>query len=415
MITRWLTPLLVLTGTVLVSHLLFTNPYWLVVDLFLIVSWIEYFQSYRAFQCLSLSVSSDIHRLFVNEGFQVEYTLSNPSRFDFLVELLPATNSYGEIRKLQTISLAKNQTSKISLPGTFYESGIFSLGNALVLTRHPLSLFSFSKSIPLEEEWIVFPQIESLVFRKEALRDMLPGRRTEYRLLEDYTSLRSIRPYESEPIQRIHWKISGKLDQWMVKEFEHTARGRCHLVIDLQLPESIYAREVWSELRNLYENQAVDAACAMIHQLFQNQAAIHLWILGRSAVHLPPVKEEIAFFEALLRQKGEPSNPFPLNETLSQLENYMQFPDTVIILTMHVNETILAPLLRLRSQCSKIILLLMPYGYRENEAQPRQTWYSVLPDAKALLEYRTLLYENQIMMQLISDHLSLTEAISLVP
>lgn len=415
MITHRLTPLLVLTGTVLVSHLLFTNPFWLVADLFVIVNWLDYFKDYKAFQKISLAAQGNTHRLFVNETFQVHFTINNPSQSDFLIQFIPATKSYGEIRRPQMIPLPKQHTKQLSLPGVFYESGVFQLGDSLIETKHPLSLYSFQKTIPLQQEWIIFPPIESLTFRKEALRDMLPGRRTEYRLLEDYTSLRSIRPYETEPIQRIHWKISGKLDQWMVKEFEHTARGRCHLVIDLQLPRSIYAREVWSELRKQYENQAVDAACAMVHQLTLNQAVIHLWILGQSAVHLPPVKEEIRYFETLLRHKGEPPQSLPLEETLTRISEFTQFPDTVIILTMHVNEAIMAPLLRLRSQCSKIILLMMPYGYRENETQPRKTWYSVLPDAKALLQYKTLLYENQIMMQLISDDLSLTEAISLVP
>jgi len=241
-ITHRLTPLLVLTGTVLVSHLLFTNPFWLVADLFVIVNWLDYFKDYNAFQKISLAAQGNTHRLFVNETFQVHFTINNPSRSDFLIQFIPATKSYGEIRRPQMIPLPKQHTKQLSLPGVFYESGVFQLGDSLIQTKHPLSLYSFQKTIPLQEEWIIFPPIEPLTFRKEALRDMLPGRRTEYRLLEDYTSLRSIRPYETEPIQRIHWKISGKLDQWMVKEFEHTARGRCHLVIDLQLPRYIYAR-----------------------------------------------------------------------------------------------------------------------------------------------------------------------------
>lgn len=415
MIIQRSAPLWVLTGTVLALHLLFLNPFWLVLDLFVLLSWIEYFQYKREFKRISLHAYANSHRLFIHELFTVNYSIENPTNLDFSLTLIPATNSYGDIRKIQMISLLKKQTKLFRFEGIFYESGIYTLGNAILQFRHPLSLFTLSRSFPQTEEWIVFPEIESLIFRKEALRDMLPGRRTQYRLLEDYTALRSIRQYESEPIQRIHWKISGKLDKWMVKEFEHTARGKCHLVIDLQLPESIYAKEVWAELRKQYENQAIDAGCAIIHQLFLNQAVVHLWIHGKTTAHLPPVKEEIAYYETLLRHKGEPTHPTSLEENLDKVAMFLQFPDTVVILAMHVNEALLEPLLRLRSQCSKIILLLMPYGYRESETQPRTSWYSVLPDAKALLSYRTLLYDNQIMMQYISDDLSLTEAISLVP
>lgn len=119
MITHRLTPLLVLTGTVLVSHLLFTNPFWLVADLFVIVNWLDYFKDYKAFQKINLSAQGNTHRLFVNETFQVHFTINNPSQSDFLIQFIPATKSYGEIRRPQMIPLPKQHTKQLSLSPEF--------------------------------------------------------------------------------------------------------------------------------------------------------------------------------------------------------------------------------------------------------------------------------------------------------
>lgn len=378
--------------------------------------WVDYFFHQKAFQSLVVTRNASKHRLFLREPFDLALTVKNPSWLSFSLTYIPAIQGTGSMKQQNDIQVLPKKSKEIRFSGTFFDRGQKHLGNTILVYESIFSLYRLIRSLSFEDDIIAFPVFPEIIFGKEALKDLLPGKRTDYRMLEDSTHVRSVRDYSGEPIQRIHWKISAKMDHLMVKEFEFSAIGSVKVILNLNLPETIFARVVWSKFRKDYEEVAIPAAGSLIRYLKTLGIPLELTILGKEIVtNHHRSKDYIYDLEQLVIAEGTDNPTHYLRDVLDRILPRIQYSDTIIIFGMHLSEADIPLLLQIRNRCSKVIAFLLPYGYRPEESIPRETYLSAHPDLKEVLSRAIILAENQIHVEFLTDNTSLQEAINLVP
>lgn len=411
-----LKPLIRLSILLGVLTILFWNIYVIIIDYVIVLLWFDFLAKRRAIGRIEVSRKLFPSRLFVNEKLELSYQVTNHSSTRLGLEFLPTLDVPGISRKSLFLNMSPGGNEVLEFRGFFYTRGVKSIGSSYMTFVGPLSLYRISRSYHISDEVIVFPYIEELRFSKEVLKDLLPGRKTQYRMLEDTTSIRNVREYSTEPLNRIHWKLSARYDKLMCKEFDTTAQGSLKLFVDLNMPQGVLVNETWKQLRSNYEEQAVDAAASILRDLKDRSAAVELVIAGKETwIESYPRREFVRYLDTLTRAAGSESPGQRIIEVLEQFLMQINQNDTVVLITMHLSDKELPLILKLRSRCSKVIILLMPYGFRPAVYRPSRSYSMPHPEAARLLEKSELLVENGVIVQFMLESDALQEVVELVP
>jgi uncharacterized protein (DUF58 family) len=404
------------TIIILLVSPLFWSRFMLIADGIFLLLWIDYFFRQNAFCKLIVSRDVSKHRLFVRENYNLQIRIQNPTWFSFSLTCVPATEGSGEMKQQSGVQVPSKQIKEIVFTGTFFHRGNKQLGNTILVYESLFGLYRLSHSLSFQDDIIAFPVFPEIIFGKEALKDLLPGHKTDYRMLEDPTHIKNVRDYSGEPIQRIHWKISAKMDRLMVKEFEYSAIGSVKIILNLNLPDTIFARGVWSKFRKDYEEHVIPAVGSLLRYLKTHGSPLELTILGKEIwTSHSKTRDYIYDLEKLVSSVGTDNPEFFLKDALSMILPKIQYSDTVVLFGMHLSEEDIPLLLQIRTLCSKVIAFLLPYGFRSEESIPRESFLSAHPDLKEVLNRSAILAENQIHVEFLTDNTSLQEAINLVP
>ncbi len=402
-------------GTLIVAVLAFSE-YILLFLLLLLIFWVDFAFKRRAFQQIRIKRSLSTSRLFENEPYELQFEWENPSPFYLNLKLRPSTCQPDLSNKEDLVIMKPKSKGKLSYTGAFTQYGKASIGNSVVSCEHPLGLFNIRQHLNFEEDIHVFPHLSPLIFNKEALKIPLPGKKAPFALMEDAADLIKVRPYEREPWNRIHWKISAKLDQWMSKEFGFSASGAVHILLDLNRPERIYAKDIWSIFRKRYERYALLAAARLLWTLRDEKVPTSLTCMGAEPFQQSiSVGDPVRDLEQLMLQQGTDHPEFDLLGYFLSSGFVIQPSDTVVILSMHLDREQLPQLIDIRGHCAKVMAILFPYGFREEERLPRDVSMDVHPLTKELLNMATELSEHRIHVHFITDQASLQEGIHALP
>jgi uncharacterized protein (DUF58 family) len=405
-----------ITWLALSLTLLAFSEYLLFFDILLLFLWLNYYMQAKALQSIQFERKINPSRLFENESFTLELLWENPSPHSLLLRVQPSDHKVGLEKAELNIFMKARSKGKVTLQGSFFHYGKGTLGKLRLFLDHPLALYHLQRRLSFEEDIRVFPRLPGLEFLKEALQIPLPSRKTSSRLLEDTSDLLKVRPYERESWNRIHWKLSAKLDQWMVKEFSFTASGAVYLLLDLNRPASIYAKEVWSRYRKEYERFAIEAAARILWSIRAQGLPLSLFCSGKDYYFHPLSKRDpVLDLEELILQQGTDDPRQSILEAFQSTDTRLRPNDTLLLLTMHLEQNQLPQLIALRSRCAKVMALLFPYGFRNEEGIAGEDLLSVHPDAQELLNMAAELSSHHIHLRFVSHQQTLQEGIHAFP
>ncbi len=405
-----------LTVLIGILNIPFWSVYILIVDYIIGLIWIDFFLKKKAIEGIEVIRKIFPSRVFINEGFLLQCQVVNKSNSKVELEFISALDVPGISRKATVLNLSPDERKELNLRGFFYTRGVKKIGDSYMSILGPLSIYRINRSFRFQDELVVFPFFEESRFSKEVLRDILPGNKTQYKMLEDTASLRNIREYSSEPLNRVHWKLSARYDRLMCKEFDRTAQGSVKLFVDLNMPQGILVNETWRQMRANYEDQAVDAAGSILRDLKGRSTPVHLTVVGKdiwSESH--PRKEFVSYLETLTRATGKEEPDQSIIDVLRESLARINQNDTVVLVSMHLTDNELPLILRLRAKCSKVIILLMPYGFRPSRYRPSRSYSMPHPEAVKLLEKSEILIENKVIVRFMLENDALQEALELVP
>ncbi|WPD19380.1 DUF58 domain-containing protein [Thermaerobacter composti] len=115
--------------------------------------------------------------------------------------------------------------------------GRYTLGPVTVELQEPLGIFRVRREAAAEAVLTVYPRVVPVDELAVLPRQPFGQQRVDTRAWQDPSSLADVRPFRpGDNPKHIHWKLSARLDELHVKEFELRATTDCFLFVDLGDP-----------------------------------------------------------------------------------------------------------------------------------------------------------------------------------
>lgn len=221
----------------------------------------------RSFQKLTAELSFSAEEAEKELSVYLTIRFHNPSGFPLLHVECPLSISspyYGEGEETVYVLPAPVGSGKVlSLPMNFHYCGLYRAQMATIKVCDLLHFVSFSKKVSLGTQTMVFPTEKMEVsyhpsFYAEGFDEYESSVQTG-NVSSNVTDIREYHP--GDRLQKIHWKLSAKIDKLMVKENEAAASHQFYVLLELYRPSE----------HPEYLSQAVTYAYGVSQELLAHQ------------------------------------------------------------------------------------------------------------------------------------------------
>nr|MBQ8252051.1 DUF58 domain-containing protein [Lachnospiraceae bacterium] len=193
----------------------------------------------------SLTPYTDITSLFGTSGdtMTLSVGLHNSSLFPLpdctlTYEITSSFYPCNEIFQCN-IPVYSHRNCSFDIPVTFRRCGCYQVRLSHITTHDYLRFFCFKKDISIQKEIVIHPkQTETVSFDSAAFGegfDEFEENSAKGQVSSNVTDIREYIP--GDRLQKIHWKLSAKIDKLMVKENEQTSSNQFTILAELYLPE----------------------------------------------------------------------------------------------------------------------------------------------------------------------------------
>lgn len=217
-----------------------------------------------------------IDKRIAMKGETIVYTLSihNP---DFFLYPFIKVNFYGEntvfFRQFQSKSFSLMPFKKKSFTFNLVckYRGYYMIGVKNIEFEDYLGIFKLSYSPSTTKTITVNPRLivlDNLNIKTNYLSESHSILNNRY---EDVTTIADTRKYTyGDSLKRIHWKLSAKVNQLMVKNFEGTSKTNCVIMLDLRKNNYSYEQNI------MLEDKIIECAVAVVNYCLKNWIPINL-------------------------------------------------------------------------------------------------------------------------------------------
>ena len=241
--------------------------------------------------------------------------------------------------------------------------GMYDLGEGILTVTDPLRLFHLSKRLTADEKLTVFPTVLPLERLRISLTSPLDGQRVKFAPNYDVSQLAGVRPYESDPMNRIHWKMSAHRGELMVKEFAPSASKTVVVLLNLTL------RREPSFTLETFEDYMTMVGASVLQYAYDHKLPFGLTVLGeetlssngfsRDATHLFSCYRLLA--QARAHMDRQPASTVFL-DYLKRERLRIPTRSQLFLIQHELKEEEIEALLRMQAQFSRISICLFPYG-----------------------------------------------------
>ncbi len=241
--------------------------------------------------------------------------------------------------------------------------GVYDLGDCLFTVTDPLRLFRLSRRLPPDEKLTVFPTVLPLEKLRVSLTSPLDGQRVKFAPNYDVSQLAGVRPYESDPMNRIHWKMSAHRGELMVKEFSPSASKTVVVLLNLTLRrEPTFTMET-------FEDYMTMVGASILQYAHDRNLPFGITILGRDTLSSEGYSKDathlFSCFRLLARAEAcmdhDPSSTVFL-DYLRQEQLRIPARSQLFLVQHELKEEEIGALLRMQARFSRISICLFPYG-----------------------------------------------------
>lgn len=212
--------------------------------------------------------------LAAGENITVKYLVKNPSLIPF--PHIEVENDFGyrltgvrDSRKVFSLQAKDWREEQTVLPCR--RRGFYELGSIRLIIRDILNMAAFKKTITARISLKVYPRVEPIHSFRIIASQQMGHLKVKDPLFRDYAELADLRQYrEGDPVKRIHWKVSARKEELMVKHFEE--RGDTEVMILLDSFRDHYREDTegWTE------DQLVEAAASVIDYCLKRNIRVTL-------------------------------------------------------------------------------------------------------------------------------------------
>jgi uncharacterized protein (DUF58 family) len=210
------------------------------------------------------------------------------------------------------VSLRGRSELALDLPVVARRRGEYWLERIRVELSDPFDLTPIDRELVPEADLLVMPEPRIAVPVSVRLRLPFGAPSRTSRMFEDRERFAGVRPYEpGDPLNRIHWKLTGHSGGLQTKLFEPTRSAHVYLALDLAAGEPF-----WDSIYPEIAEDVIGWASFLAREAFNAGwrvgliANTHL-SKGRGPLRVPSstaVGHEAALFAAMARMPNEPTS-----------------------------------------------------------------------------------------------------------
>ncbi len=239
--------------------------------------------------------------------------------------------------------------------------GYFTFGPATVRSGDLFGFFHREMEEEKRDYLLVYPKVVPLEDLGIPSRDPFGDIRVRRHLHEDPVRVVSTREYvPGDPLKRIHWKASARLQRLQSRVFEPTTTVDLALFLDVR---TVGVR-IWGRVERLLETGVMTAASIANHALKQGYRlglyANEPYLFSEGMIRLAPSDHPDQLqrtLEALAQVQGWPS--MPVEQLLNREARNLPGSATLTVITAEPTESLLATLNRFRRAGRRVALVLV--------------------------------------------------------
>lgn len=276
------------------------------------------------FSRFRLKVNHAIDKSWVNKGETIQYdiAIANPTALTLSPLKLDYQGSHILFKdnQLDTDTWVVYPHASIDLPQQLHchYRGTYNVGLKSVNFTSFFKLFSTTSNKVETHTITVYPKIHNF----ERIKHNKPVDQTIEALLcldkKDKSNFKDIRNYQmGDPLNRIHWKLSAKRDQWITKQYEGNQNQKVKVFINNQINQLDY------EQRIVLEDHLIESAVALIKHYVDSAIETHMFWYDQSIQHIEGDKASAfgSFFSALTNMQFDESSAAIARAILEQTNN----------------------------------------------------------------------------------------------
>lgn len=200
-------------------------------------------------------------RFTAGEAGQVTLIVRNKKRLfnSYSLRIIDHLRDNREAGRAFLLSLPCRSQVRLTYPCLFRRRGVYHFKEIKVSSRFPFGFFERSTYIKAPDHILVYPQTINLSRNIRVAAD--PHGERESAQKGQGSSLYGLREYTtSDSARNIHWKVSARIDNLIVREFESDQRRRYRLILNNHVAEPIT-----DELSERFEKAVI--LCASLAKL----------------------------------------------------------------------------------------------------------------------------------------------------
>jgi len=302
----------------------------------------------------------------VGDQLEERFTLTNQSWLPGIWVEIIDHSTLPDYRPSLVTGVGSNGTNSWRTRGICTQRGLFTLGPTQLKTGDPFGFFSIQIDDLATVSLMVMPPVIPLPFIAVAPGNQAGEGRQPTQALERTVSTSTIRPYlPGDSLHHIHWRLSARHDQLLVRLFDHTPSSDWWIILDMN-----HLVQLGTGQDSTEENSIILAA-SLADRGLRLQHAVGMVAYGQHAVWLPPKTGPLRRWEILraltIIHPGEGS----LADVLSRSLSAIQRRASLVIITADADGDWLEALLPFTwSGMQPTVLLLDPPSFG-GETNPR--------------------------------------------
>jgi uncharacterized protein (DUF58 family) len=326
---------------------------------------------------LQLQRTSRVQRANVGDIFEESYDIVNRSRL--LAPWIEVVNGsrlpFAAGSRILTLFAGRQKRHYLARTW-LTRRGAFVLGPTYISAGDPFGLFRFTKEIPSTQTLVVLPmlfEVKSFIFPP----GLLPGGQVIRRKSSDVTPhAAGVREYiHGDAMKRIHWPMSIRRNQLIVKEFEQDPQAEVWLFLDAQkkvhaenkmeqmdLPAEsmLFGRKPKFTLPPSTFEYAISIVASLSHYFLTQRRAVGFVSAGQAyTIHSAERSErqESKILETLAFM--EPNGDLSLAALVSMQASQLPQGSSVILVTSNIKQDLLIAVDDLQKRYLRPIVVLL--------------------------------------------------------
>ncbi|MHB8070642.1 MAG: DUF58 domain-containing protein [Candidatus Cryosericum sp.] len=264
--------------------------------------------------------------------------------------------------------------------------GIYFVGEARITLQDPLHIFRIYHSMPPDLSLTIVPRPVSLSAMHIALTSPIDGQRVRYAPNVDTSQLTGTHPYDGEPMNRIHWKMTAHTGTVVVKDFTPSASQTAIVLVDYTVgSDTSFALETLDDTLST-------AAASILYYIHDHKLPFAVAAVGSHTDWTGPGHDRTHLLECLTALasahvvKSDSRNA--IQDWLNRNMRTIPAQSQLIVLAHEMCEAEVVHLLQQREHFARIMIILFPEGTFRLPSEHRAPYY--LRDTDQLLRLRSL-------------------------